>query len=80
MGIKDRIRRLEQHTPVFVCPECGEAVRDVGDLPLKVLAASWQEEVGVEREPDPAVDKVLNHPHEGLQDAVFEDFPGIVRA
>ncbi len=82
MGLKNRLERLERTVDitVLICPECGEEVRDAGDLALRVLAADWQEHVGEQREPDPVVDRVLSHPHEGLRAAVLRAFPGVGHA
>lgn len=69
-------RATEQHFSVIVCPNCGEAFRDVGDLPLRVLVAECQDTTGEDRESDPVVDSILSHPCEGLTDAVLSSFPG----
>lgn len=80
MSIKTKLGRLEksvaERTTVVSCPECGETVRDFGDLALKVLVADWREATGQpEHAPDPALDRVLAHPHPGLVKEVLRDLP-----
>ncbi|MDQ3864046.1 MAG: hypothetical protein M3317_11210 [Actinomycetota bacterium] len=71
MGMRDRLRRLEQATEgertVLVCPECGEESTLYGDQLLEYLAREWAQ--GYQGElyglpPDPAVVKLSEHEHD----------------
>lgn len=75
MGLRDKLRRAEQraseHFTVVRCSECGKEVRCTGDVALKVLAASWSRARGAEYETYSAVERILDHEHPALAEALF---------
>ncbi len=71
MGIRDRLRRLEQATEgestTLVCPECNEEFTLYGDPALEFIAYEWAK--GYEDKLygpsiDPAVVKMAAHEHD----------------
>ena len=71
MGIRDRLRRLEQATEgertVLVCPVCREEFTLYGDPALEFIAHQWAESYQGELygpPTDPAVVQMAEHEHD----------------
>jgi len=70
MGLKDRIRRLEDKTDPMryqlVYPECEMEFTVYGDAPLELIAAEWLKDAEPERyeaETEPGLKAALAHEH-----------------
>ncbi len=80
-GRLDRLRRAFAGETFDVrCPTCGERFRGTGDVAMSITVADWLDGAGLEREPNPIVDAIRDHPHEALRREILGDIPAFRHA
>jgi hypothetical protein len=81
VGLRDRLRRLEDETAHMlyrlVCPECGEEFVVHGDAPLEYIVHEWSNETGEGGYHNTPEDMLRAFEHEHYAGAFIEKGSGL---
>ena len=89
MGVKSRTERLERRAGAYstelLCEECGERIKVPQDIALRLLTAEYKRRRAERRgealvnHDDPAIMRIVSHPHNALVDVRTGNPPGLPR-